>query len=55
MTCHNTKDNVELYRFIPDYNSRLFSFLYIVFYWNNNLKLCFNLADTAVTDFLKSC
>ena len=29
-------------------NSRIFSFLNIVFYWNNNLKLCFSLADTAV-------
>ena len=57
MTCHDSKDIARLYcGFIPDNNipynnhnnSRLFSFLYIVFYCNNNLKLCFSLADTAV-------
>ena len=53
MTCHETKlDNailVDLYPFLKHRNSSgIFSFLYIVFYWNNNLKLCFSLADTAV-------
>ena len=52
MTCHETKDNpglVDLYPFLKYHNnSGIFSFLYIVFYWNNNLKLCFSLADTAV-------
>ena len=52
MTCHETKGNarlVDLYPFLKHHsNSGIFSFLYIVFYWNNNLKLCFSLADTAV-------
>ena len=52
MTCHETKDNprlVDLYPFLKHHNnSGIFSFLYIGFYWNNNLKLCFSLADTAV-------
>ena len=52
MTCHETKDDarlVDLYPFLKHHNnSGIFSFLYIVFYWNNNLKLCFSLADTAV-------
>ena len=52
MTCHETKDNprlVDLYPFLKHQNnSGIFSFLYNVFYWNNNLKLCFSLADTAV-------
>ena len=53
MTCHDTKENSVLYRFIPDSKTitiicRLFSFLYIIFYWNNNLKLCYSLTDTAV-------
>ena len=41
----------EIYRFIPVYKTITIIvvsllFLYIVFYWNNNLKLCFSLADT---------
>ena len=50
--CHETKDNprlVDLYPFLKHHNnSGIFSFLYIGFYWNDNLKLCFSLADTAV-------
>ena len=43
MPCQDTKDNVGLYRFIPDsktitVNCHLFSFLYIAFYWKNNLS-----------------
>ena len=57
MTCHETKDNprlVDLYPFLKHHNnSGIFSFLYIVFYWNNNLKLCFSLADTAVKKQVK--
>ena len=34
-------------------NNRIFSFLYIVFYWKNNLELCFSLADTGVKGLLK--
>ena len=42
-TWYDTKDNAGLYRFIPGSEiitcySRLFSFLYIVFYWNSNLS-----------------
>ena len=52
MTCHETKDDarlVDLYPFLKQHNnSGIFSFLYIVFYWKNNLKLFFSLADTAV-------
>ena len=59
MTCHNTKDNAGLYRFIPDSKtitivvvSFLF-FFHIIFYSNNNFKLCFSLADTAVRKQVK--
>ena len=42
MPCHDRKNNAGLYRFIPDSNShnnsRLFSFLFIVFYKNNYLS-----------------
>ena len=46
MPGHDTKDNAglySLYRFMPysktmTINSRLFSFLYIVFSWKNNLS-----------------
>ena len=43
MPCHDTKDSAGLHRFIPDsktitINRHLFSFLYIAFYWNNNLS-----------------
>ena len=43
MPCHDMKDNEGLYRFIPDSkknhnNSRLSSFLNILFYWNKNLS-----------------
>ena len=35
-------------------NNRTFSFLYIVFYWKNNLKLCvYSLVDTGVKSLLK--
>ena len=35
-------------------NNRNFSFLYIVFYWKNNLKLCFySLVDMGVKSLLK--
>ena len=58
ITCHDTKENAGLIDFIPvsktiTKNKRIFSFLYIVFYWKNNLKLCFSLADTAVKSLLK--
>ena len=58
MTCHDTKDDAGLTDFIPvsktiTKNNRIFSFLYIVFYWKNNLKLCISLADTAVKSLLK--
>ena len=43
MPCHDTKGSAGLHRFIPDsktitINRHLFSFLYIAFYWNNNLS-----------------
>ena len=60
MTCHDTKDNAGLkilYPFLKQItitkNNHIFSFLYIVFYWKNNLKLCFSLADTGVKSLLK--
>ena len=62
MTCHDTKDNAAVLEFIPVSKTnknkkkiviRIFSFLYIVFYWKNNLKLCFSLADTGVKSLLK--
>ena len=54
MTCHNTKDNAGLYRFIPDSKTItiiVVSFLFYASYVTgiyNNLKLCFSLADKAV-------
>ena len=58
MTCHDTKDNAGLYRFIPDSKTTtiiVVSFLFYTshFYWNKNLKLCFNLADTAIKKQVK--
>ena len=58
MTCHDTKDNAGLTDFIPvsktiTKNNHIFSFLYIVFYWKNNLKLYIGLADTSVKSLLK--
>ena len=49
MNCHDTKDNSGQNN---HNNSRISSFLNIVFYWNNNPKLCFSLADTAVRNRL---
>ena len=57
MTCDETKDNprlvdlsADLYPFLKHHNnSGIFSFLYIVFYWNNNLKFCLSLADSSKT------
>ena len=53
MTCDDTKDNAGIYIFIPVSKTITiivvsFHFLYIVFYWNYNVKLFFSLADTAV-------
>ena len=52
MTCHDAKDNAGLKDIIPvsktnnnHKNNRIFTFLYIAFYWKNNLKLCFSLAE----------
>ena len=58
ITCHDTNYNTGLlYPFLKQItitkNNRIFSFLYIVFYWKNNLKLCFSLADTGVKGLLK--
>ena len=60
MTCHDTKDNAGLIDCIPvsktnnnHNNNRIFSFLCIVFYWKNDLKLCFSLADTGVKSLPK--
>ena len=43
------RDFVDLYPFLK----QSVVVLNIVFYWNNNLKLCFSLADTAVKNRLK--
>ena len=50
MTCHDTENNAGLCGFIPVSKTItiIVVVLNIVFYWNNNLKLCFSLADTAV-------
>ena len=58
MTCHDTNYNTGLlYPLLKQItitkNNRIFSFLYIVFYWKNNLELCFSLADTGVKGLLK--
>ena len=49
---YDTNDNAELCGFIPFSKTITIivfsSLLNIVFYWNNNLKLCFSPADTAV-------
>ena len=50
MTCLDKKDNAGQSN---HNNSRISSFLNIVFYWNNNLKLFFSLADTAVKKQVK--
>jgi len=61
MTSRDTKDNAGLTDFIPvlkqitiTKNNRTFSFLYIVFYWKNNLKLCFYFTpvNAGLTDFI---
>ena len=54
MTPRTMRDLQILYLFLKQSkNNRIFSFLYIVFYWKNNLKLCISLADTAVKSLLK--
>ena len=58
MTCYDTKDNAGLYRYFSDSKTITIIvvsfFLYIVFYWNKDLKLCFSLADTAVKKQVKT-